>query len=216
MRVSLKSEGVDMRITKFLEIGVAVVVGTLFMNSIALFAEKGNSQNPIMRQPVRLSYSSSWVPAGEKSSPKICLSVWPDGHYRILRADDKGQSQLRQGIVPARQLKQLRWLLEAPDFQALSGSHGGLLREGADSFVAEIPRGGAVQHMAWMVPDGKSKFPKSIADIVGWVQDFRPENGEVLLQTDFPDVCPHVGGLQPVVANNSNGTVHDSCTSPGN
>src|SRR6185437_299700 len=148
MRFLLKSEGVDMRIAKFLEIGALVVVGTLFMNSIALFAEKGNSQNSIMLQPVRLSYSSSWVPAGEKSSPKIRLSVWPDGHYRILRADYKGQSQLRQGIVPARQLKQLRWLLEAPDFQALSGSHGGLLRGGSESFVAEIPRGGAVQHMA--------------------------------------------------------------------
>jgi hypothetical protein len=203
-----------MRIAKLLEGAAVIVVSTLVMGSVALWAANSNPQI-VTTSPVRLSYSSSWIQAGQKYSPKICLSVWPDGHYRILRMNDKGQSQLLKGILPTEQLKQLQSLLDVPDFRDLSGTRGGLLREGSESFIAEVPRQGSVQRLVWMIPDGESKFPKPVADIIGWVQDFQPKGAEALLRTDFPDVCPQVGGVKPVIASNGGLTVHDSCTSQG-
>lgn len=203
-----------MRIAKFLEVAGAIVIGMLVVGSAALFAANDKPQI-VVTDPVRLSYSNSWVRAGEKYSPKICLSVWPDGHYRILRTNDKGQPQLLQGVLPVEQLKQLRSLLDAPDFRVFSGTRGGLLRQGSENFIAEVPRQSGVQRLVWMIPDGESKFSKPVADIIGWVQGFQPKGAEVLLRTDFPDVCPQVGGVQPVIASNRKFAVHDSCANPG-
>jgi hypothetical protein len=200
-----------MRITRFIEVAAAIVVGTLVVSSAALFAAKDNAQNVIMA-PVRLLYSNSWVHAGEKYSPKICLSVWPDGHYRILRKNQERQSQLLGGVLPAEQLTQLRSLLDAPDFRKLSGTRGGLLREGAENFIAEVPREGSVQRLVWMIPDGESKYSKPVADVIGWIQDFQPIGSKVLLRTDFPDVCPQMGAVQPVIASNEGLTDKGACT----
>lgn len=204
-----------MRIGKFLEVATAIVVGTLVIGSAAVLAANDNPQISKTAPPVRLSYSNSWVHAGEKYSPKICLSVWPDGHYRILRMNDLHQTQLLGGVLPPEQLQQLRSLLDAPDFRALSGTRGGLLREGAENFIAEVPREGSLQRLVWMIPDGESKYSKPVADIISWVQSFQPKGAEVLLRTDFPDVCPQVGGVQPVIASNEGSIDKGACTSSG-
>lgn len=200
-----------MRIAKFCEVVAAIVVGMFVVGSAAVLAANDNPQISKTPPPVRLSYSNSWIHAGEKYSPKICLSVWPDGHYRILRMNDLHQTQLLGGVLPAEQLKQLRSLLDAPDFRALSGTRGGLLREGAENFIAEVPREGSLQRLVWMIPDGESKYSKPVADIISWVQSFQPKGAEVLLRTDFPDVCPQVGRMQPVIATYRGSADHDSC-----
>ncbi|HWF93103.1 MAG TPA: hypothetical protein VN684_12515 [Terriglobales bacterium] len=202
-----------MRIGKFLEVAAAIIIGMCVVGSAALFAANDKPQI-VVTDPVRLSYSNSWVPASEKYSPRICLSVWPDGHYRILRKNQEGQSQLLGGVLPAEQLTQLRSLLDAPDFRKLSGTRGGLLRQGAENFRAEVPRGGNVQRLVWMIPDEKSKYSKPVADIIGWMQDFQPVGSKVLLRTDFPDVCPQMGGVQPVIASNGL-TGENACTRSG-
>ena len=203
-----------MRIAKFLKVVTAIIVGALVVASAAVLAAGDNVQISKVFPPVRLSYSNNWPHAGEKYSPKICFSVWPDGHYRILRMNDLHQTQLLGGVLPAGQLAQLRSLLDTREFRALYGTRGGLLRQGAENFIAEVPRENGVQRLVWMIPDGESKYSEPVADIIGWLQDFQPKGAEVLLRTDFPDVCPRVSGVQPVIASNTGLASHDACTSP--
>ena len=71
-----------------------------------------------------------------------------------------------------------------------------------------------MQRLVWMIPDEKSKYSKPVADIIGWMQDFQPVGSKVLLRTDFPDVCPQMGGVQPVIASNGL-TGENACTRSG-
>ena len=115
------------------------------------------------------------------------------------------------------QRKELASRLDAPGFRALSGTRGGLLRQGSESFIAEVPRQSGLQRLLWMIPDAQSRFSKPVADIVDWLRDFQPKGATTLLPTDFPDVCPQVGisAVTPAVASKSKATSPNSCTIAG-
>jgi hypothetical protein len=179
-----------------------------------LSAREDKPQNADTWLLARLSYRSTWTsPPGQKVAPRICLSVSKDGQYRILRLSDIGQTQVLQGTLTPGQLKQLQELLDAPDFRALAGSHGGVVRRGSESFMAEVPREEGVQRVLWMIPDRKSGFPQPAARMVEWLRDFQPNGAETLINTEFPDVCPRVGlaPVQPTVAH-LDAQPGDSCT----
>src|SRR6185437_11031070 len=87
----------------------------------------------------RLSYSNSWIHASEKYSPRICLSVWPDGHYRILRKNQEGQSQLLGGVLPAEQLTQLTILIGRSRFSQAFWNSRWLASPGSREFQGRSP-----------------------------------------------------------------------------
>jgi hypothetical protein len=164
----------------------------------------------------RLSYENSsvvWPPVVRH----VCVAVTRDGEYRIVRSLVHGETQRLRGKMPKEQLQQLTELLEAAEFRALSGDHGGLVRRDAEVFGAEIPRpmrehvDGArkwrerdVWRLQWLNADGESPFPGSVGKVVDWLQHFQPKDGKPFLYAEFPDVCP-TGGLrlvQPAVAEN--------------
>jgi len=198
-----------MRIRAVLFVALAIVA--MAAGSSASGDKSRDEQSSLL---ARLSYRSTWISQpGQKVAPRICLSVSKDGHYRILRLSDIGQTQVLQGTLTPRQLKQLQDLLDAPDFRALAGSHGGVVRRGSESFMAEVPREEGVQRVLWMIPDRKSSFPQPAARMVEWLRDFQPNGAETLINTEFPDVCPRVGlaPVQPTVAH-LDAQPGDSCT----
>jgi hypothetical protein len=156
----------------------------------------------------RLSFTSTWVADyGDEGFPQICLSVDHTGHYRMRRLTTKGNAgvfvqgtlhpELLQGTLPLNQLRKLEKLLQDPDFRSLTVPYfGGLLRKGAETFVAEVPREDGVQRVVMSDADRENPFPRSADRIVSWLQHFKAESAEPL-DVSAQDICPR-GGLQPV------------------
>ena len=164
----------------------------------------------------RLSYDHSAIVHGEDVR-HVCIAVAREGDYRIMRSSATGEMQRLRGKMPKEQLEQLNKLLASAEFRALSGEHGGLIRQEAESFGAEIPAatqlpGGIplesatprAHRLQWLNPDGESPFPDPVAKVVDWLKRFEPKDTKTFEYAEYPDVCPS-GGLrliQPSVAEN--------------
>jgi hypothetical protein len=116
-------------------------------------------------------------------------------------------SQHLQGKMPDDKLEELKTLLSLPDFRSLSGDHGGLLRQKAETFASEImePNADGVQHLQWLNPDDNNPFPEPVSKIILWLKDFKPQGGKQFVYSEFSNVCPSRGFrlLQPSQATNS-------------
>ncbi len=166
----------------------------------------------------RFSYDNSGVVMRQGDLHHVCVAVARDGDYRIVRSLDNGQTQRLHGKLPKEEFRQLTNFLEAAELRKLSGYHGGLTRQEAESFAAEIPlrdgwhqdaAGNWVEHEAWRLqwlnPDGESPFPAPVSKLVDWLRRFQPDDGTSFDYAEYPDVCP-AGGLrllQPAIAENS-------------
>jgi len=164
----------------------------------------------------RLSYDRSAIVHGEDVR-HVCIAVSHNGDYRVMRSSATGEMQRLRGKMPKEQLEQLNKLLGSAEFRALSGEHGGLIRQEAESFRAEIPAaqqlpGGIplesaiprAHRLQWLNPDGESPFPNPVAKVVDWLKHFESKDAKPLEYAEYPGVCPS-GGLrliQPSVAEN--------------
>jgi hypothetical protein len=171
----------------------------------------------------RMSFASSWIPSGFEGFPQICFSVDRSGNYEMRRVtlkvsaetlhgfpdskeDAKAivkepQTELVQGTLAPNELKTLVTLLQDPDFRALPRSTGGIVRKGAETFVAEIPRASGVQRVVVSDADRENPFPHSVRGIVSWLRQFKPE-GAMPLDVSALDICPS-GAVQPVNPNSA-------------
>jgi len=164
---------------------------------VGLWAQEVNhSQAPDLL--ARLSYDSnsagSVIREGGEGLQKICVAVSRDGDYRIVRSLNSGRKEQLQGKIREQQLEQLRKLISDSDFRDLLGSHGGLIRQAAETFAAEIPREDSIQHLQWLNGDGESPFPSSVTKVVNWLKHFEPNDGKPLVSTDYSEVCPSSHG----------------------
>lgn len=178
----------------------------------------GSAQaSPTKRQTsllVRMSFSNSWLPQGFASFPQICFSVDRTGHYEMRRLTMKVStesskenpdkkfvlgtpySELLQGTLSPVEFGKLEKFLEDPEFVKLSSSSPSVLRKGAETFVAEVPRESRVQRVVVSNADGENPFPRSANRFVNWLQHFKAEGAEPL-DVSADDICPS-GVLQPV------------------
>jgi len=177
----------------------------------------------------RFSYERS--PIGGPGFQQICMSVFQDGHYRMLSYYRPPSStgeigpMRRQGKMTKDQLQQLKTLLTAPSFRSLSGNHDGLIRNYAENFMAEISRievspapqlvpttpagstridPGPPLRLQWLNPDDESPFPESMAKVIDWMKDFQSQEAEFGGDLETSDVCPSVGLslIRPSIAAN--------------
>lgn len=172
----------------------------------------------------RLSYGSTLMPS--QSIRKICLSVSQDGTYRMFSwIDDVKGPRGSQGKMGKDQLQKLKALLSAPAFRSVSGNHAGMIRDYAETFMAELspvefpaafqpegttpsgPLGGKAvvpRWVQWLNPDGESPFPAPMAKVIDWMKIFEPKDAKPLEHPDRSNVCPSVGFslIQPSVATN--------------
>jgi len=170
----------------------------------------------------RLSFDNSSALQSQRTR-HICIAVDRDGSYRMMRGMEslrwiprltpdwieRLETQRLEGTMSQEQLLQFKALLESADFRSLSGNHGGLIRQSAEIFAAEIPVLGkqvsdGTLHVQWLNGDGESPFPPPVNKIVDWLNRFEPVNAKPLVNLEFQDVCPSVGLqlLQPTVASN--------------
>jgi hypothetical protein len=161
---------------------------------------------------VRFSYDNFGIVPREGVA-HMCMAVSRDGDYRTVRVLDDGRTERLSGKLSREEFTQLSKLLRAPEFRSLSGAHGGLLRQEAERFAAEIPLDDVWRQaleqdawrLSWLNADGESPFPESVANVVVWLRDFQPKNRKSLAYIEYPDVCPNAGLrlLQPSLAENS-------------
>jgi hypothetical protein len=131
-------------------------------NSDEVFArlsyhESGTVTSFVWKEPPTDEQLKQFISAIQ--APDICIAVAEGGDYRVVM-----NSQHLQGKMPDDKLQQLKTLLSSPDFRSLSGDHGGLLRQKAETFAAEITQpntAGVVrtQHLQWLNPDDNNPFP---------------------------------------------------------
>jgi hypothetical protein len=189
-----------------------IVMASALLASTFAWGQQPQINGPQINEPtsllVRMSVASSWEPSGFGSFPQICFSVDRSGHYEMRRATMKGNAEfvegtphteLLQGTMPVKELKKLETLLQDPEFRALPRSSGGILRKGAETFVAEVPRRNGVQRVVISDTDGENPFPHSAQRTVDWLQQFKAEGAEPL-DVSALDICPS-GALQPVNPN---------------
>ncbi len=198
------------RYPKMLLTTALLVVAT----SISVAQESYHSPDPDVM--ARLSYDNSGI-VQQGSVRHVCVAVSRDGEYRIERWTAVGPIERLHGKMPKEEFSQLSKLLGATEFRRLSGSHGGLVRQEAETFGAEIPVRNPSHldtarqspepawRLQWQNGDGENPFPASVYSLVDWIKRFQPKDGKTFEYTDYPDVCP-TGGLrflQPSVAGNS-------------
>ena len=198
-----------------MQLSQMVLTTALLLAASSSIAQELNrsSESDLM---ARLFYDNSG-PVQQGNVHRMCIAVSRDGEYRMIRSLDDGHAQLLHGKMPKEELGQLSKLIRAPEFRNLS-SHAGLLRQEAETFVAEIPVGDQSrveraqewpEHDAWRLQwlngDGENPFPASVSKLVDWLQGFQPKDGQMFEYSEYPDVCPRVGlrFLQPSVAGNS-------------
>lgn len=152
----------------------------------------------------RLAYNRSGAVARADESRDICLSVSQNGSYRVLLFPRPQEPVRLKGKMSPEQLQQLKTLLWIDDFRALSGNHGGLIRQESRNFRAEVSRESGTQRVQWLTSDGGS-FPEAIEKVADWLDHFKPSEGKAFEPAEFPDVCPSVGLslVQPTLAESS-------------
>jgi hypothetical protein len=191
-----------------------LVAAILLVIPDSLAQETPDSDHPEVM--ARLFYDYSGV-APQGRAQHLCFAVSHDGDYRIVRLSALGYSERLHGKMTTEQFRELTTLLEAADFRSLSGDHGGMLRQQAERFAAEIPLRGRLRldedpnpiepeawRLQWLNPDGESPFPPSVSKLVDWLRRFQPNDARPFEYTEYPDVCPseRLRFLQPSVAGN--------------
>ncbi len=148
---------------------------------------------------VRLSFhrgSAEVSDFDDAAFTQVCLSVVRDGHYQMRHVSAKRGAEMLQGTLSPHELKRLGGLLGNADVRSQEGSSGGLLRNSAETFTAEVQRKDGVQRFTLTDTDGESPFPRSVLKIVAWLQGFDAQDAKHLA-VDTEDICPG-GALQPV------------------
>jgi len=146
--------------------------------SVATWAQEiYRASNPNLL--ARFSYERS--PFAGSGFQQICMSVFQDGHYRMLSyyrvPSSTGEigPMRRQGQMTKEQLRQLKNLLTAPAFRSLSGNHGGLIRNYAEDFMAEISRI-EVSPTFQLIPATPSGSPRSDPGLPRRLQWLNPDD----------------------------------------
>jgi len=165
----------------------------ILLTSVGLWGQVDHSKGSDLL--ARLSYDSS---AGSVITEgdglrDICIAISRDGYYRVVRSLNNGQKERRQGKIQEQQVGQLKRLISDSEFRDLSGSHGGVILQAAESFGAEIPREDGPQRLQWLNADGASPFPTSVFRVVEWLEHFEPTGGKPFSSADYSEVCPSAG-----------------------
>ena len=148
----------------------------------------------------RLSYDTTYVTEerGQPHFSRICFEVYRDGRYRISRMA-LGRTENLRGTLSEEQVSQVASLLKKVDFDSKGG---GIVRQGSETFVAEIVRGGQTARFIWVDPDHHRPFPEAAESVILWLQEFRAQGATALTapEASTMQICPRMSDrpVQPV------------------
>jgi len=205
---------------KMVPLAVPLLTILLLIASGSLAQERFRTPDPNLM--VRLSYDNSGVE--QLHNPvHVCIAVSEDGEYRLIQSLGPTSTQdvpaaRYHGKMSKEELHQLTELIQSEELRDLSGSHGGLIRQTAESFAAEIPFGDRSRdadysesleerswRLQWVNGDGENPFYGPALKLVDWLKGFQPKNAKGFEYSDYPEVCPVIGfrRLRPSVSENS-------------
>lgn len=150
----------------------------------------------------RLSYDSTYAEEERRQQhfSRICFEIYRNGRYRISRIARGGPENLG-GTLSQDRVNHLARLLKKVDFDSKGG---GIVRQGSETFVAEVVRGGQTTRYIWVDPDHHRPFPDSAASVIGWLQGFRAQGASALTAPEVStmQICPRMSDnpMQPVAA----------------
>ena len=164
---------------------------------------QSNAQTP-NNLLARLSYDSTYV-TDERGQPhfsqnfsRICFEVYRDGRYRISRMA-LGRTENLRGTLSEEQLSNVGSLLKKVDFDSKGG---GIVRQGSETFVAEIVRGGQTVRFIWVDPDHHRPFPAAADSVIRWLQEFKAQGATALTapESSTMQICPRMSDrpVQPL------------------
>lgn len=132
--------------------------------------------------------------------PQSCFALYRDGYYQVSRLTEHGTESV-QGTLSQKQILSFGSMLKNLDFESRGG---GIVRNGAQNFIAEIVREGKTIHYEWMNPDNERPFPSSAVRVIGWLQEFKAEGASPLMLRELRQhpICPPASlkPVQPVIA----------------
>src|SRR5437016_8762145 len=171
----------------------------------SLNGRQSNEQTP-NNLLARLSYDSTYV-TEERGQPhlsrdfsRICFEVYRDGRYRTSRMA-LGRTENLRGTLSEEQVSQVASLLKKVHFDSKGG---GIVRQGSETFVAEILRGGQTARFIWVDPDHHRPFPDAAESVIRWLQEFKAQGATALTapESSTMQICPRMSDrpVQPVAA----------------
>src|SRR4051812_32310348 len=126
----------------------------------------------------RLSYSSSHLVDWryQEGSPDVCFALYRDGSFRLRRSTEAGIKRV-QGRISPEESKRIGIML-----RSLSPEEGstGIVRNSAETFMAEVFRNGESARYTWFNPDRTHPFTDSIESVVDWLANFQPDKANPL------------------------------------
>jgi hypothetical protein len=191
---------------------ITMLVATLTLFSPGIASAQSNQHGPDSLF-ARLSYSSTYGIDWrvEKGSPQVCLALYRNGYYQISRMTEGGTETL-QGTLSRDQLLLIGRMLGDLDFQA---SAADVVRQGSESFIAEIVREGKALHSVWIDPDHQRPFPNSVISIVNWLRNFSAKGASPLTQRELSEqpICPPptLKAVQPAIGRLHTTSVGGAC-----
>jgi len=167
----------------------------------SLNGPQSNEQTP-NNLLARLSYDSTYVTEerGQPHFSRICFEVYRDGRYRISRMA-LGRTENLRGTLSEEQLSNVGSFLKKVDFDSKGG---GIVRQGSETFVAEIVRGRKTARFIWVDPDHHRPFPDAAESVIRWLQEFKAQGATALTapESSTMQICPRMSDrpVQPVAA----------------
>lgn len=156
------------------------------------------------RLVARLAYKKiSVIRSSQERSSRVCFALYRSGHYQVLRDTETGTEFLHGELSPY-QLQRVSRMLKGLDFQTSGAS---VIRQGSESFEAEVHSSGKAKRYLWVNPDHLRPFPKSAIDIVYWLRNFKAQGASPLPLGEFSEQqsCPSETSLLPVTGDLQHG-----------
>jgi hypothetical protein len=208
---------VDMIARMIAVVGLVVGIGGSIVNAVEAQsnAPQSNRAPSTEENPknllARLSYDSTYVAEerGLPHFPRICFEIYRDGRYRVSRVRLGGAENLG-GTLSQEQVSHVANLLKKVDFE---NKGGGIVRQGSETFVAEIMRDCRTARYIWVDPDHHRPFPESAESVIRWLQAFKAQGASALTAPELSmmQICPRMSEnpLQPVAAEGTECVVAD-------
>lgn len=181
------------------------LVLTLLTSVICYPQVKQYSVKPSAPLLARISFDSSF-PAEAGDSSHICIAVYESGLYRLLKVEAVKANRLNppilQGTLSKEELDHFRGLLRN---LRSNRRQDGIIRQGTESFIADIVVEGKSARYTWDDSDYRDPFPGPIRKVVSWLQDFKAKDSTEFELHELSNVqgpCPSMNDtpVQPIEA----------------
>lgn len=178
--------------------GILAVITSLLISEtgLAQLKDRASETQPVTRIAYRSTYGVDWREEGD--SPQVCFALYRDRYFRLSKMTENGM-QAFYGTLSQDHFSEIAQMLKNLPVQK---RNNGIIRGGSESLTVDIT--GRSNRYTWVDADHQSPFPKSVTNIVGWLQGFTTQAAAPFALRELSDepICPPASEkpLQPTTA----------------